>query len=181
MLPRAWHDRLNLVDRNSEIRRLGGNGFFALGTDASTAVSSLIRIASEARDQDSRYVAVFALRTLGVAAESALPFFVGCLTNHDAGIRDEAAIALGNFHQQSKIAVPALIKYLEDAKSLNAYEIRDATSSLSRLGTNANAAVPTLIGLLKHSDPSMRSQVTNCLLEIDAETAEKAGVRRQRQ
>lgn len=179
IIPRNWHEQLHLADHSAEIRRVGGNGFFALGTNAPSAVPALVEIAMHYPDPDSRYIAVFALRSLGTAAESALPFFVQCLTNQESTIRDEAAIALGNFHREAEFAVATLTKYLEGAESLKGFEIRDAASSLVRLGTNARAAMPTLIPLLKHSDPEVRSHLTNCLVAIDADAAAKAGVQRR--
>jgi hypothetical protein len=46
----------------------------ALGTNAAAAVPELIELATHHPDDDGRYIAVFAIRTLGSAAEPAIPF-----------------------------------------------------------------------------------------------------------
>jgi hypothetical protein len=93
-LPRKWHDRLNLTDNSGNVRRTGAHGLAALGTNAPTAVPALIDLATQHPDEDGRYIAVFALRTLGPAAEAAIPFYIQCLTNKDGTIRNEAAVGL---------------------------------------------------------------------------------------
>lgn len=76
LIPRTWPQRLQLGDALGEIRRTGAHGLAALGTNAPAAVPALLEIATHHPDEDGRYIACFALRTLGVAAESAIPFFI---------------------------------------------------------------------------------------------------------
>jgi hypothetical protein len=179
IVSRSGHDPLSLKDTSSEIRRVGAHGLAALGTNAPpSTVPALIEIATHHPDEDGRYLAVFALRTLGVAAESAIPFFIQCLTNKESTIRDEAAIGMSCMSHRAEIVVPALIEYLKAAKSSpHRYECTDTIASLGRLGTNARAAAPILVELLKHSDPYVRSEITNWLPRIDAEAAAKAHIK----
>jgi hypothetical protein len=178
MAPRAWHDRLHIKDTSWDIRRTGAHGLAALGTNAPGAVPALIEIVMRHPDEDGRYLAAFALRTLGTAAEPAIPFFIQCLTNKVNTIRDEAAIALGGMHHLPEIVVPQLVSYLNFAKSSRStFECTDAIRSLGTFGTNAKAAVPIMVELLEHSDPQVRTEVTNWLPRIDPEVATKAHVK----
>src|SRR6185436_15838719 len=75
-LPQKWHDALHLNDDSGRMRRIGAHGLAALGTNAPAAVPALIDLATRHPDEDGRYIAVFALRTLGPATEAAIPFYV---------------------------------------------------------------------------------------------------------
>ncbi|HWN94932.1 MAG TPA: HEAT repeat domain-containing protein, partial [Methylomirabilota bacterium] len=141
----------------------------AFGTNAPAAVPYLIQIASSHSNDDARYIAAFTIRTMGSAAEPAIPFLIQCLTNQMNTIRDEAALALGYLHLQPEVVVPALTDYLNAVIAAKAFgwEFQDAVASLSEFGTNATRAVPTLLALLNHSNPAVRSQVTNALGRIE--------------
>src|SRR5712672_162873 len=117
ILPRKWHDRLHLQDHSGDVRRMGAHGIAALGTNAAVALPSLLQIATHHPDEDGRYIAVFAIRTLGFAAEPAVPFLIQCLTNSVNIIRDDAALALGYNRLSPEIAVPALVQYVNLAKT----------------------------------------------------------------
>src|SRR5688572_345126 len=92
VIPQKWHAKLQLEDASQYTRRMGAYGIAALGTNAPPdVIPELIKIITTHPYEDSRYVASFALRTLGPAARPAIPFFVECLkTNQDKFIRDEA-------------------------------------------------------------------------------------------
>jgi hypothetical protein len=181
ILPQRWHDSLRLKDRSGETRRIGSWGIAALGTNAPPdLVPKLIAIATHHPDEDGRYIAVFALRTLGPRAEPAIPFFVRCLTNSYNIIRDEAAMGLGSVGRQPGIAVPALMQYLEFARTTpSSFEAVNAIESLGKFGTNARAAAPLLLSFLNHSRVEVRVTVTNCLPWIDEEAAARAQVGRR--
>jgi len=182
IFPVTWHARLRLRDNSGESRRTGAHGLAALGTNAGMAVPKLIEIARTHPEEDGRYVAVFALRTLGEAAEPAIPFFIDCLTNQTAIIRDEAIVGLGSVQRQPEIVLPILIRYLAAAKtSPHTFEIADTLGVLGyKFGSAAKAAVPDVLFLLTHADSYVRESATNCLLQIDEEAAAKAGVQRRR-
>lgn len=174
LLPPKWHGPLHLKDNSSGTRHVGAYGLAALGTNAPSAVPTLIDIASHHPDPDGRYLAVFTLRTLGPASEPAIPFLIQCLTNKVDIIRDDAALGLGTIGRQPEVCVPALVQYLEIAKtSARGYERRDAIDALSRFGTNAEAATSTILELLADADQNTRQYVTNCLPLINPEAAAK--------
>jgi HEAT repeat protein len=167
--PQSWHTRLRLTDVSGAMWRVGAHGLAALGTNAPGAVPDLIQIATTHPDEDDgRYVAVYALRTLGRAAEPAIPFFIVCLTNKSSSISDEAALALGIMHVRPEISVPALLDRLNTlvARERGGWEMADVVFAVGEFGTNASAAVPVLTGLLEHRDSDVRARATNALARI---------------
>lgn len=179
-VPKKWHDPLHLNDNSGKVRRMGAHGLAALGTNAPAAVPELIKLATHHPDEDGRYIAVFALRTLGPAAEDAIPFYIQCLTNKDATIRNEAAVGLALIPHRRETTLPPLLKYLESIETPAGWELSHAIGLLGQqFGTNAKPAVPRLLSLLNDSNPNVREAVTNSLLWIDPEAAEKAQVRRR--
>jgi|GEM_PF-1199707 HEAT repeat protein len=179
VVPPKLHGPLGLSDNSGEIRRLGAHGIHALGTNAAPAGKALIEIATLHPQEDARYIAVFALRKLAPIGEPVFPFLLQCLTNSEATIRDEAAIAIGSMRDRPALVVPILIQYLQSAKtSQHTYECSDAVGLLGFFGTNASAAAPVFVELLNHYSIDVRIQVTNWLPLMDAEAATKAGVKR---
>lgn len=165
-LSTTWSQRLGLDDSGGRIRRTGAHGLAALSANASGAIPELIEVATHHPDEDGRYIAVFALRTLGPAAEPAIPFLIGCLTNSVRIIRDDAALGLAAIGRQPEVCVPALCRYLKFVGSSSGWEVKDAIAAVARFGTNARPAVPLLLELLNHSDLDIRQEVTNRLVHI---------------
>jgi HEAT repeat protein len=163
-----WRTNYPFRDESSEKRRRGAYGLAALGTNAVSAVPDLIEIGTDHPEEDGRYMAVFALRTLGPAAEPAIPFLIRCLTNDAFTIRDDAAIALGVIGRQSELSVPALIQFVENRAngSANSIEVRDAIEAIAQFGPKAQVAGPVLLSLLSHSDSGVREAVTNCITRV---------------
>jgi HEAT repeat protein len=178
-LPKKWHEPLHLNDNSGKERRIGAHGLAALGTNAPAVVPRLIELATQHPDEDGRYIAVFALRTLGPAAEAAIPFYIQCLTNQDHTIRNEAAVGLALIPRRHETTFPAVFKYLESIETSDGWELSSAIGLLWQFGTNAKPAVPRLISWLNDPNPNVRETVTNSLLWIDPEAAEKAHVRRR--
>lgn len=179
-VPGKWHEPLHLNDNSANVRRMGAHGLAALSTNAPAAVPALIELATQHPDQDGRYIAVFALRTLGPASEAAIPFYLQCLTNRDGTIRNEAAVGLAVIPHRRETTLPALLKYLESIETSAGWELGHAIALLGyNFGTNAKPAVPRLLSLLNDSNPSVREAATNSLLWIDPDAAEKAQVRRR--
>ena len=177
LVPTKWHAALRLQE-SGIVRRIGAHGLAALGTNAPGAVPSLIELAKNHPDEDGRYIALFALNTLGPAAEPAVPFFLQCLTNKNSIIRMEAADALIRVPQQWENTLPRLFQYFEFNAKSDAEELQHTIMSMNWLGTNAKPAVPTLLFLLRHQRPNIREEVTNCLPRIDPEAASKAHIKR---
>jgi HEAT repeat protein len=179
-LPRKWHDRLHLTDHSGRKRRMGAHGLAALGTNASAAVPTLIKLARQHPDEDGRYIAVFALRTLGPGAEAAIPFYVQCLTNRDNTIRNEAAVGLMKIPEQIETTLPALLNYFAAIEPSGSWELESGIGLMGLLGTNAKPAVPRLLSLLSHERSGVREAVTNHLPWIDPEAAARAEINPRR-
>ena len=75
------------------------------------------------------------------AANSAVPALIQALQDQDAGVRVNAAYALGGIGEGAKDAIPALIQLLQDPEV--GYR---ATEALGSIGSDA---VPALIQLLQ--------------------------------
>jgi HEAT repeat protein len=177
-LPKKWHDALHLNDNSGKVRRMGAHGLAALGTNAPAAVPALIDLARNHPEEDGRYIAVFALRTLGPAAEAAIPFYFQCLTNSDPTIRNEAAVGLIRIPQQWQRTVPPLLRYFESIPDNITWEIRHGVELMGILGTNAAPVSAALLSRLDDERKEIREAVTNALPQIDPETADKAGIKR---
>jgi len=174
VIPPSWHDRLHLKDFSETIRRTGADGLAALGTNAATALPKLIEVATHHPVEDGRYVAVHAISTLNATAEPAVPFLIQCLTNAYFNIRADAAWGLGYIERQPQIVVPALVQYLESARtSPHMTERMASIDSLAHFGTNAKPAAPLVLPLLTNPVPIIRMLATNALLRMEVETTVK--------
>jgi hypothetical protein len=170
-IPRKWHDKLHLQDHSGDLRRVGAHGIAALGTNAALALPSLLQCATNHPDEDGRYIAVFAIRTLGAAAEPAVPFLIQCLTNSVNIIRDDAALALGYGRLSPELAVPALVQYVNFAKtSSGTFELRDAVESLGSF--SPSLVFPFLLPMLDDPNPSLREYVTNAIARLETGSAD---------
>jgi len=159
-------------------KTLGAYGFVALGEKAKPCIPALIALNND-NDQRTRYLAIFALRCLAPIASEALPEMIACLNDPDFTIRSEAAMALGDVHQEPEKLVRILMDFLEKyrADRINWFPSGDAISSLAKFGAKAKPAVPLLIELLNDPELGVRGVASNALIEIDRDAAAKAGVR----
>ena len=143
---------------------------------------ALVELATKHPDPDGRYIAMFALRTIGPAAEAAVPFYIQSLTNVDATIRNEAAVGLALISRQWETSLPHLMKYLEAIKSpgntSREWELTHAVQLFGKMGTNARPAVPILLTLLNDPAGHVREALTNSLPNIDPTAATKSGLKR---
>lgn len=182
-LPRRWLARLHLEDRASRLKHAGAHGLAALGTNAGPAVPGLMELVSiemtrNPPDRNDGYLPVWTLGYLRGAAEPAVPLMIECLTNRDQSIRLDAAHGLGMINRRPDVAVPALVAYIEFQKQANGSGERSAAiQSLGQFGTNASAATPAFVALLRDSDPSIRQAATNWLPYINRTAAERAKLR----
>jgi HEAT repeat protein len=144
--------------------------FEVLGASASNAVPALLQIfendtsviTTQSHWTSSR-AALSSLGAIGPAAESAVPSLVRHTADTDSMIRTYACMALGKIHAQPELAVPALVLCLDDPGSR--YQ---ALFALEQFGTDAKAAVPTLVRMLRdtYQHPGFRTSVIESLGEI---------------
>ncbi len=176
-VPNSWHSRLHLENSAPRLKKLGGLGLAALGTNGSPAVPELMNLLSlemtrNPPDQDNGYLPAMTLGFMGSAIDPAVPLLVQCLTNRDRSIRNEAATRLGQARRKPEIVVPALLAYLKREE----VDVAVAILTIGYFGTNAIAASPTLVALLNDPNPDVRTAVTNSLPRIDRAAAERAGM-----
>ena len=109
-----------------------------------------------------RMAAARSLGTIGPEARGAVPALIGALRDPEAGVRWEAAAALGRIGKDS---VPALIEALWDRD----VRVRHAaTYALGAVGPGASAAIPALIHRLKDRDAGVRASAASSLSGIGA-------------
>lgn len=171
-LPARWQSHPIFQADGGEKRRIGAHGLAALGTNAGAAVPTLIELATIHPDNDGRYVAVFALRTLGPASEPAIPLMIQLLTNSEQTIRDEAATALGTIGRQPSLVVPALVEYVKRnddatrrAATRNTFELTDGMNALAKFGARSNS-LPVMLSLLEHPNSYVREAASNYFLPL---------------
>jgi HEAT repeat protein len=109
-----------------------------------------------------RMAAARSLGIIGPKARSGVPALIGALRDPEAGVRWEAAAALGRIGQDS---VPALIEALWDRDM----KVRHtATYALGAVGPGASAAIPALIRRLRDQDAGVRASAASSLSGIGA-------------
>jgi hypothetical protein len=166
-------------------------GFEALGKEAAPAASELIKLLN---DEQTSYPAALALSAIGQpavpllvqtltnrsawtrmgvvqalnfmhGAEEAIPDLLRCLDDPEPGVREEAAIALGDMRKQPDRVVPKLMERLADTNS----SVRaDAAIGLGLFESQARMAVPKLMELQNDSNAEVRQQATIALKKTSA-------------
>lgn len=176
-----------------------------IGPSAKEAVPSLLRWATNA-DAEVREISMVGLGEIGAEPDRVASVLIHALHDPDFGVQGKAAWALGNFRPDAKLAVPALVEFLNNDKADRQRAIealgsfgpsaKEAVPSLLQWATNADAnvrgsafaalgeihaqtdrVVPVLINALHDPDPTVRRYATNALKQIDPEAAAKAGVK----
>jgi hypothetical protein len=105
-------------------------------------------VAAQAEDVGSRRQAAAALGELGTAA---IPALVKLLKDQNAGVRVNAASALGDMSPEATTAIAALKEVLDDKDVSARYS---AAYALGKIGLEA---LPVLTELLKDGDPIVRN------------------------
>jgi HEAT repeat protein len=99
---------------------------------------------------------------------------LACLRDKDPRVRRGASAALGLFHEQADMIVPALVKVLEDKDPGYRGDsvARAAVVSLGKLQQNARQAVPALIRAAKMGDDGLRWEVLRVFGRLQFTTPE---------
>jgi HEAT repeat protein len=134
-----------------------------------TAVADLIAALNDGDDQ-IRAKAAEALWSLGTDSREAAPALAVLLRDRNAGVRLNAAGALGAIGPDAAaVGVAPLREALRDA---DPYVRAQAASSLGNLGPAAGSAAPELIVALKDRDKSVRAAAAYALAELGAAARE---------
>jgi HEAT repeat protein len=108
----------------------------------------------KSKDPSTQENAIATIRLYGPVARDAVPELLKLSRNHDASIRVNVAIALGDIgfdHADEESGIAALVRMLTDEEVIVKWR---AASALTRIGPPAHSAIPNLILMLR---PGQRS------------------------
>lgn len=146
-------------DPEPETREALFSAFARLGRMARGAVPALSR-ELERSSGESRYRVVEVLAEIGPPAVEALEPLRKALRDEDVGLRQRAALALQAMGSAAAPAVPDLLRLLEDDDV--------AGFAADALGAVGPAALPLLLGALRHEDPFLRAAALEAITASDA-------------
>ena len=142
-------------------------GLQALGPAASNAVPQLIVIFDNDHSSFQHDAVPLVLRSIGPPASQAMPSLVQALNENRVGAGN-VFIAIQGIHAEPQLAVPALIKYLNNSDwAIRAF----AANALGAYGKDAQSAVPALTELCSKTTNSDTAEA-RALRLIQAATAE---------
>jgi hypothetical protein len=130
-------------------------GFFQLGPGAAPAVPDLIKILEAHRSSQCSEHTSAILGDIGPDAKAAVPALLrDAVTTRGADHYDDFQ-ALGKIHAEPALVVPVLIQVISNSPANRYY----AVAAASRFGSDAKAAVPILVTLLR--DPTIPSTTSH--------------------
>jgi HEAT repeat protein len=193
-----------LRHKDGRVRIAAVNGIVQLGPGAKPAVPALVAAMRSSDDPHFRAQAAFGLGVLGPAAEVAAASLGDLLTDRHPDVQVGAAIALLRISpNQTKAALPALVRYLSRAEAVYIYSAQDvlkmlgpdavagltealkskdldlrrgAVRGLAMLGPAARPAVPALKQALKDEDLGVRVGAATDLAGLGVRDAELVAV-----
>jgi hypothetical protein len=152
-------------------RRLGsGNAVHVLVQIGKPAVPELARLLSTNVANPTRKDIMFGLGFLGSNAAESVPAIAACLELSDEAMACVAASTLARIKRRSEIAIPALIKSLEDRR----YEVRlAAVRALGDYGSDALPATAVLQSLCVQPDVQLGWEAKHALLKIGSAASDE--------
>ncbi len=134
----AVPDLINLYETpvSSPSQRYTAMALGKIGPAAKMAIPSLLRTVSTSTEEEVRASAVFALGGIHAEPERVVSVLIKCLGDPSIEVRSEAAEGLGNFGENAKPAVPALVVLLQ---SPNQDVMNRAKAALLRIDAEAAA------------------------------------------
>ena len=153
-----------LSDENPQIREMSAWTLSEIKIPAARIVPALISVLTDS-DENIQVVGSVALQNMG---EPAVPYLIDALTADAAGIRLNAAYALGEIGTPLDTILPALINTLTDPE----WNVRRlVVRALATIGT---PAIEPLIGALNSPNPDLRRMAERALNDIGTAQARKA-------
>lgn len=140
-----------LRDNENSIRRGAASALEQFGSNAKTAIPSLIEALNSDEDVSVREQVGSALGAIGSEADQVVPALIGALDDPNRGVRESMAKALGRFGPAASSAVPFLIGCIRDVSG-GQEDRANAIRALGEIGPEARAAIPDLMGLLRSED-----------------------------
>src|SRR5262249_41743670 len=122
----------------------------SLGPEAKNAVSDLIEMLQQEKDDNARIKATKALSEIGSLSQTDLDKIIELMKDPKLpDLRLQAILVIRHMGEEADKAVPGLIERLKD----DSPDVRlEATKTLGNLGTLAKSAVPALAELLQRRD-----------------------------
>jgi len=190
-----------LKDQGTDVRRWAASALTVIGPDARQAVADLIPLlkdndsdvrisaawalakigpaakvmpallgALKHEDWRLRWHTALVLGQMVPPARGALPGLLEAMKDKHAGVRTHAAESLGRVAPAAKAVLRAsVVRVLGEALNDKDASVRQA--AVLALGKMGTAAVPRLIGALKHQDPIVRTRAAEALKRIRAAKA----------
>lgn len=149
-----------LSDPDPSVGTRGGAALIRLGSDAVEPLSSQLA------NPDLREAALEILASIGADAVQAVDQITAALSDDEAFVRGEAAIALAAIGPPAAAAVPALQKILADDTEDSGTRY-SAAYALGRIGSAAAPAMNTLRTLSDSADELMATVAVWAALKID--------------
>jgi hypothetical protein len=148
----AWRRDLRQPDdaRSAE-------AFQSLVAGKGEAVPMCAWLVRNAPEPEARWRAADALGRIGKAATPAAAELVAALSDRDPLVRGVAVRAIGELAPEVPGAMPGLVALFPDVEAIRA---------VSRFGPAGADAVPRLIELLRHEDPTVRWQAARTLGKV---------------
>jgi HEAT repeat protein len=131
--------------------------FNALVAGKRDAVPVCVWVLRTAPEPEARWRAADALGRIGKDASAATPELVAAVADDDPLVRGVAVRAIGELAPDVPGGVQALIPLFPDVEAMRA---------VARFGPAGGEAVPSLIVILKHDDPTVRWQAARALGKI---------------
>jgi HEAT repeat protein len=133
-----------LKDSDPDARRAAAKALAEAGGDAKAATPALVQALKD-KDMFVRRFSAMALGEIGAEPKAALPGLKVALNDQHKEVQEAAAMALG---KMGKDGVGPLVAVLKDASRETEVK-RKAVEALGAIGSDARAAIPTLIDGLK--------------------------------
>ena len=153
---------VELTNQNAQVRRLAAHSLGDLGTN----LRQVTRITET--NGGTRYVWGTVQEKFRPQMEPVYPALLQGLKDEDYQVQDAAAYALSQCAAEPSSAVPAIIAALEKKTNFSQTYMFLA---LRHYKTNAIAAVPLLLNIVKQESPTQIGPALRALREIDPETA----------
>lgn len=153
--------RFTTVMRPYTLSSSAARGFEVLTNRATSAVPELIRILTNAPNDDVRWCAAVSLGSIGPGASNAVTHLVATAAHTNRVITSYSLWALNRIGGDPQSVVPILTNRLYHHWYLVSVH---AAQGLGSLGTNATSAIPHLVYVATNKFPNQDSSIENASL-----------------
>lgn len=147
-----------LDDPDAAVRRAAVSGLVECDARDDRVIAGLTKAVADG-DVEVRGPAIVALGEAGPSARSCLPALTTALHDPIPAVQRSAALAILRIDPHERSTVPVLTAAMKEGDG-------HVVLAVGNMGREADWAVPTLIGLLSHQAPQMRSLAAQTLGRI---------------